>query len=187
MHSYHRIHHRLHRLEGEGGVHKRCNRSSHAAHKVGAGEHGVAEHVMALAHFQLCGLDDVAYLHSRRAGHLAALAVEAVLESILIKNRVLQTVALTVWSGLLRSGIELVIGQYGTNRGADCTLLALFEIMCAYVFLLHTYLILAAASAADFLILSSASSSMPLISESSSPAAKRFLSITPSSATRPPP
>ena len=77
--------------------------------------------------FELVDGYDITYLHTRRTGHLTALAIEAVLQCVVEECRVLETVALTVGTGLLRTGIEGIDLHHRTYLSADIALLAIFE------------------------------------------------------------
>ncbi len=68
-------------------------------------EDGVAQGRLLLAVLCPGALNDIANFHIRRAGDLAALAVNAVLQRLVVQRAILQTQAFAVRPRLFRAGI----------------------------------------------------------------------------------
>ena len=112
-------------------VHQGSERTGHAAHEIGAGEHPVAQAGLFVSIFHPGGLDDVGHLHAGRAHDFAPLAVQAVLERLVEEIRILQAEAFTVRTGLLGAGIARIHRHDRTVSRADGAFHALLEIMGA--------------------------------------------------------
>ncbi len=82
-------------------------------------------------------MDKVCDLHPGRTGHLATLAVHAVLKVLIEKVLVLKAKPLPVRAGLLWAGIQRIDSHNRTVSSTNRTFDALFEIIETYVFLLH--------------------------------------------------
>ena len=118
---------------------------------VRTGEHHVAE-LGSLAAIVYAGLlDKVCDAHARRARDLAALAVEAVFQGIVEEDSVLEPVSLAIGAGTLGAAVCGVVCHDGAHRLTERALLALLEVLGAYVSLLHDYFLLIALAASSAL------------------------------------
>ena len=146
----HGIHCSLHRVKLQRSIHHGSHACGKAAHNVGVGKQNLAQPWTLFAVFYARQLNDVANLHTRRACHLAALAVEAVFQGFVVELSILQAIALAVRTGLLWSRIIRIYGKHRTIDRAYRTLQALFEIVFADVLLqchnIPDYLIISCAA-----------------------------------------
>ena len=131
-------------------VHDGRKRAGQMPHKVGIGQHPVAEFRLLLAVFDAGGLDDVGDIHAGGTDDLASLAVQAVFEGLVEEVRVLEPETFSVGTGLLRAGIARIHRHDRTVGRAYGAFHALFEVMRAGgVFLqFHTFPPLMASTAA---------------------------------------
>ena len=123
--------------KAEHGVRETGQRHGHRANEVRAGEHAVSQGVRGLAVFQTVHGDYVRHLHTGRAHHLAALAVQAELKRIIEELRVLQAIALAVRSRLLRAGIVRVNRMHRAHIRAEIALEAHLQVGRADIGFLH--------------------------------------------------
>ena len=135
----HLVHDEFHGAQAECEIHQRGHRRGHGAHGVGVGEHRVAQRRSSFGIFYPGRLYDVADLHIVGACHLAALAVEAVFQRLIVEIRAFEAVALAVRTGLFR---PRVVGVDGRDRTIDRAYGAFdtrLEIVVAYVLLLEVH------------------------------------------------
>ncbi len=90
-------------------------------------EDGVAQGRLLLAVLCPGALNDIANFHIRRAGDLAALAVNAVLQRLVVQRAILQTQAFAVRPRLFRAGIARIDPTYRAGGGTDRALNAAFK------------------------------------------------------------
>ena len=90
------IHHSLCHPKRKHSIDNGSKRRSQRAHEISGSKGGIAQLVVRLVVLEFAHGYDVAYLHSRRTGHLTALAVEAVLQCIVEESRVLEPVSFSV-------------------------------------------------------------------------------------------
>ncbi len=131
--THHLVEHDLHWLEVQHSVDNRGERSGHGAYKVGRREHLVAERGLLLAVVQTGRLNDVADAHVGWAGHFTSLAVQAVFQSLVVVEGLLQSVAFAVGTGLFRSRKVGIDRRHGAVYRADCTLYTVLEVVVAYI------------------------------------------------------
>ena len=116
---------------GDAVDHRR-ERPGQGAHEIGGGQDAVAKLRLRVVVADAGRLDQVGDLHARRAGDLAALAVQTVFQGVVEEERVFQAETLPVGPGLLGAGVERVDLQHGAIGRADRALHALFEIVLAF-------------------------------------------------------
>ena len=131
------VHDCLDRPQGQDSIDYGSYRAGNGAHQVGGSECPVAQATQSLfpglrTVFDACGLYHVAYMHVRRAGHLAALAVQAVFQCIVEECRILEPVPFSVRAGLLWAGIVRIHFHHRAYQRAQITLQALFQINRSY-------------------------------------------------------
>lgn len=88
---------------------------------------GVAQGRLLLAVLCPGALNDIANFHIRRAGDLAALAVNAVLQRLVVQRAILQTQAFAVRPRLFRARIARIDPTYRAGGGTDRALNAAFK------------------------------------------------------------
>ncbi len=137
VHSDNRVHKILYRPVLQHRVHKARHPGRNRSHKIRAAEGYVSQrrHVGPVGQPRI--LDYVRNPHSRRAGHLAPLAVKAVLEGLVVVGFVLQTQSLSVRPRLFRTRVEGIRRNHRTVHGADRAFEALFKIIVSYAVLFH--------------------------------------------------
>ncbi|MNP16191.1 hypothetical protein D3C76_1085770 [compost metagenome] len=121
------VQHQLHRLEACGEVDHRGHQGGHAAHEIRVGKHELAYSRFEAAVLMLGFGDDVADAHPARAGHLAALAVGAVLEGAVEQLRALDAQPLPIGTGLFRARVGGIGLGHRAVGGADGAFDALIE------------------------------------------------------------
>lgn len=137
---HHLVHHVAHGLERHGRIDDRGEGRGERTHQVGVRQHEVPQRGVALRPvLDAGGLDDVADAHVRGAGHLAALAVHAVFQGVVVEVRLLEPQTLAVGSRLLRPRIVRVCGRHGAVDRADRALDALLEVVFADAVLLYVH------------------------------------------------
>ena len=75
VHTYGAMHHGFGELHRQHDIHDGCKSVGHGAHKIGAGEHSVAQTGLVGAIFHARFLNDVAHFHILRTRHFATLAI----------------------------------------------------------------------------------------------------------------
>ena len=108
-----------------------CERPCQLSHEIGRGKHPVTQLGRMGIVLDTCTLDKIRHFHAGRAGNLAALAVEAILERIAEEIRVLEPQAFAVRAGLLGAGVQRIYLKYRTIGRADGALHAFLEIVRA--------------------------------------------------------
>ena len=104
----HRVHHGLGDSQAGDGIGDGGDWPRQTPHEVSGSQQAVAPLDGGVIIFDAGGLDQVGYLDPGRAGDLAPLAVEAILEADIEEERVLEAQALSVGTRLLGSGIQRI-------------------------------------------------------------------------------
>ena len=129
----------LHRGCAQKGIHDSGHDCCQPPHEVGACEGNFARpgDLFPIPYPRV--LDDVSDPYSRRTGNLAALAIEAVFQCLVIVGTILQSQPFSVRTGLLRSGVGRICRHDRAVDRADRTFEALLKVVIVHLVDFHLF------------------------------------------------
>ena len=120
------------RLQAGGGVDDGRKRRGKRTHQIGMAENRIAQAGFLLAIVGARALDNIADFHIGRAGHFAALAVDAVLERFIVQRAVFTPQAFAIWPRLFWPRIARVDAAHRADGGAHGTFDAVFKTLLVH-------------------------------------------------------